>query len=950
MSFLSVKVSVIVAVHNDEHSLSGALTALKNQSLKDIEIIMVDAASTDGSPEIMKSFLSDKRFSLFTIDKNSFSVARNLGIEKAVGKYISFCDASVTFTKNLIEGMFDCAEKRGAQMCVAPMASSDIYGKHEFKSTDILSKRKQTSKFDTDLIWNPSVTNKLFLRSKVKELDLKFNAFGKAREAAFSLPFAFECDVIACSSKGAASFAVPVKNSGVSEFPIEHYFDAYSFIISKAEIAFERAISNAESDFDRKELKKLRTCYIDEIFLKEITVLLYSYYRHFWSLSDEEIKKYSETINSLSENLSSRGRKNLLSTNKDIYFDGKLIDNKAEMAANARVTVCIGKSEKRGHLHAERLYIQVSSIFNQTMPCFELFVDSRLKEIFPQEWMSYPNVKFIESTCLGEFKDVALENCKTGYIMYQDGFARLNPKILMRHYLALAGREKYGFTTSPITKFDGKKTEEYSFSDLSFYSDMSQTRVNDADRTFVLDLFFCNKLFRTAHLNGIHFSFSDNPIFDMYKLYEHSRFKKLSHRGSYLPYTQEEALDLLKSHQEMLPLDCKRMYKNYRIIYARRVILKKKKDNFIKLLKSLKKRTISFLSLLFGYLFRMMKIQERVFFYTIRSDGKLLENIRYVYDNCDCKKAVFAKMLPHSLKDIFVVRYYMLTSRVIVTDDYMKYLRTVRLREGQKVVQLWHASGAFKRFGLDAPSRLSRLEEFNTHSQYSDVCVSSEYVRQFYAHAFGIDLEIVKPLGSPRTDFLVNSELRKEDKKQIISRHPLLKDKKVYVYFPTFRENDGIVSEFDPKIDWEKLNDELDDDEVFIVSRHPVMKSEYFKNTYFSRVKDYTFEPTPALLSVADVVITDYSSVIFDASLLNTKMLFYCPDYSEYEREFYLNYERDLPGDKVYDSSELLLKAREALREETNTEKMKIFREKEVGSCDGKSTERVVKLIKSYLK
>lgn len=947
---MSAKVSIIVAVNNDEHNLKNALDSIKNQSLKDIEVIIIDAASTDGSPEIIKSYLTDKRFSSYKIDANSFSVARNLGIEKATGKYISFGDASVIFSKKLMEGMYDCAEREEAQMCVAPMASSDIYGKHEFKSTGILARRKRTSKFDTDLIWNPAVTNKLFIRSKVLDLNLKFNAFGKAREAAFTLQFAFESDIIACSSKGAASYIIPVKNDGVSEFPIEHYLDAYKFIIEKAEIAFEKAIAKSVSDFDRKEYKKVRTCYIDEVFLKEITVLLYSYYRHFWSLSDEKIKEYTNIINSLIENLSSRGKKTLLDMNKDIFYDGRLIDNKKEMAERPKATICIGKSEKRGHLHEKRLYIQVSSIFNQTMPGFELFVDKRLYDIFPKAWINYPNVTFIEAESLGEFKDLALEKCRTKYIMYQDGFARLNPKILMRHYNALTGREKYGFTTSPITQFDGKKTKEYSFSDLAFYSDMKRTRVTDGNNTFALDLFFCNKLFRKDHLDGIRFTFTDNPVIDMYKLYEHSRFKKLSHRGAYLLYSEDEALGLLRSEQAFLPTSCERLYKKYKSVYRSVITKKKQKDKFINFLKRVKRFVVQVISYIVVGIFRRMKIKDRIFFYTIRSDGKLLENIRYVYDACNCKKVVFAKMLPHSLKDVFQVKYYMLTSKVIVTDDYMKYLRSVRLRDGQKMVQLWHASGAFKRFGLDAPSRLSRIEEFNTHSQYSDVCVSSEYVRQFYSHAFGIDLETVKALGSPRTDTLVDKAKRDDDKLQIISRHPLLKNKKVYVYFPTFREIDGVVSDFDPKIDWENLNDELADDEVFIVSRHPVMKKEFFKDAFYSRVKDYTFEPTPVLLSVADVVITDYSSIIFDASLLDMPMLFYCPDYNEYERDFYLDYEKDLPGEIVTDYANLLSKIREASEKGSDSEKMKVFREKEVGACDGHSTERVSKLIQDYLK
>lgn len=909
---------------------------------------MIDAASTDETAEIMKEFCSDKRFSYLYRETESISETRNLGIEIAKGKYIAFGDANVIFTKNLIEEMYISAEKEKADLCTAPMGSSDVYGKHEFTSAGLLSRRKRTSKFDTDLIWNPAVTNKLFLRSRVLKNKHSFKAFGKAREAAFTIPFAFESNVIACSAKGAASYVIPVHNEGVSEFPIEHYLDAYEFIISHAEKAFQKAIEESPSDFDRKELKKLMVCYIDQVYHKEATVLLYSYYRHFWLLSDEEIEKYASIITGLVSKLSKSGSSALKKKNKDIFYGDRLITSKKEMAEKPKATICIGKNEKNAH-RAERLQIQVQSIFSQTMPSFELLVDSRLREIFPEEWKTKENVTFIECESLGEFKDIALQKAKTDYIMFQDGFARLNPKILMRHYNALEGKEKYGFSTSPLTRFDGKRTTEYSFSDLCFSSDMKATRVKEDDKTFALDLFFCNKLFRTEHLKGIHFDFSDNTILDMYKLYEHSRFKKISHRGAYLPYTEEEAIQYLMTEKHLMPGACGVIYKRYKSLLFRKVKMKKMKNKAIGFLKKVKRVSINYLSKWITDYYRRKPLQNRVFFYTIRANGVLLENINYVYGNCNCEKVVFAKMLPHSFRQIAKVRKYMLTSKVIVTDDYMKYLRAVRLREGQKVIQLWHAGGAFKRFGLDAPSRLTRLEEYRTHSQYSDVCVTSEYVRQFYAHAFGIDMEVVRAIGSPRTDAILDRQKVKEKQEIICTKHPLLKNKKVYVYFPTFREFEGALVPLETKIDWAKLNDELADDEVFVVSRHPVMKEEFFKGAFYSRVKDYTSDPTPELLAIADVVITDYSSIIFDASLMDKSMLFYCPDYGNYERDFYLDYDKDLPGEIISDFSELLPALRRA--DEVSSKKVIAeFRQKEMGACDGHSTERVVKLIEEYLK
>ncbi len=946
---MSTKVTVIVAVHNGDKALAGCLDSVKKQTLQEIEVIMVDAASDDATAEIMKSYLSDSRFSYIRTEGDSISQARNLAISCAKGKYIAFGDTNVIFTENLLENLYESAVKENAQLCVAPMASSDVYGKHEFTSSGLLKKIRKTTKFDTNLIWNPSVANKLFLKSKIDELSLEFNAYGKAREAAFTAVFALNSDTIVSTNRGAASYIIPVINEGVSVFEIEHYLDAYDFIIKEAEKAFADAIEKAATDFDKKELSKLSVYYIDQVYHKEITVLLYSYYRHFWSLDDATIKKYADIIMALYEKLSKSGKSALKKKNCDIFYDGRLIDSRLEMAQRPKATVCIGKNDIRGRHYGDRLSIQVESIFMQTMPSFELLVDERLRDEFPEKWKHCENIRFIKAEGLGDFKDNALAEARTPYIMFQDGFARLNPKILMRHYEALRScTEKYGFTTSPLTRFDGKKTTEYSFSDLCFTYNMKQTRTQPEDTTFALDLFFCNKLFRTEHLRGIRFSFSDNNILDMYKLYEHSRFKKLSHRGAYLPYTEEEALAYLRGEEKTMPQSCRKIYKKYKSVYFKKVTAHKYKNKGIMLLKKVKSFARNYLLKLITLFFTRQKLQNRAFFYSIRADGMLKENISCVYNALDCDKVVFAKMLPHSLLDIIKVRMYMLTSKIIVTDDYMKYFREVKLREGQKVVQLWHAGGAFKRFGLDAPSRLTRLEEYRTHAPYTDVCVTSENVRQFYAHAFGVDMEVIKALGSPRTDALLDSDKVKNSRDVICQKHPLLKDKRVYVYLPTFRENEGALTDFDPLIDWAQLNNDLADDEVFVIGRHPVMKKPFFKD-FYSRIKDYTVDPTPELLAVADVVVTDYSSVIFDASLLDKPMVFYCPDYGSYERDFYLDYDKELPGEIVTSSDKLLPVLREAAVGKS-LERVALFREKQMGACDGRSTERICRIIEDYLK
>ena len=678
-------------------------------------------------------------------------------------------------------------------------------------------------------------------------------------------------------------------------------------------------------------------------------MLLYSYYRHFWSLEDKEIKKYADIIMKLYSLLSKSGKKAVRKKNKDIFYGERLIDSREEMAENPKVTVGVGLGIKDINARKERIDVQIESIFMQTMPSFELFVDSRLYDIFPEKWKNCENVTFIETESLGDFKDSVLHNSNTEYIMFQDGFARLNPKILMRHYCAFEGKDKYGFSTSPLTCFDGKTTKEYIFSSLFFENDLKQTRVAE-EKFFVLDLFFSNKLFRKEHLLGIHFNFTDNPVSDMYNLYLHSRFRKISHRGSYLPYTEEEAIEYVKSMQTSMFSESRKVFAKYKRIYFIKFKVNKLSKRVNKSLRRAEKKIINWLGVLLATIYSKKKLQNRAFFYTTRADKIPLENLSQVYYSYKGEKVLFAKRYPHTLKDNAEIRKYIMTSKVIVTDDYINLLKKVRLRENQKVIQLWYAGGAIRRFGLDSPDKDSRIDEYKAHSQYTDVCVSSEYVRQFYSHAFGVEMDVVKALGNPRTDLIVDEEKLRESRENICSKHPLLKEKKhIYVYLPTNREYDDETAVFDPKLDWNELNDVLDDDEIFILCRHPNMKHEYIKGMLYPRVKDYTNDSAMELLSVADVVITDYSAIMFDSTIMDIPMVFYCPDYDTYDCDFYLNYERDVPGEIIKNPDELLEAARRA-KDNGYKESIKAFKEMEMGACDGNSTERVCKLIESYIK
>ena len=100
---MQTKVTVVVAIRHYGINLRNALNSLKSQTLKEIEILLCDAGSTDATAEVMKEYLTDSRFSYIRLETESISEARNHCIDIATGKYIAFCDKNVVFSENLLK-------------------------------------------------------------------------------------------------------------------------------------------------------------------------------------------------------------------------------------------------------------------------------------------------------------------------------------------------------------------------------------------------------------------------------------------------------------------------------------------------------------------------------------------------------------------------------------------------------------------------------------------------------------------------------------------------------------------------------------------------------------------------------------------------------------------------------------------------------------------------------
>ena len=293
--------------------------------------------------------------------------------------------------------------------------------------------------------------------------------------------------------------------------------------------------------------------------------------------------------------------------------------------------------------------------------------------------------------------------------------------------------------------------------------------------------------------------------------------------------------------------------------------------------------------------------------------------------------------------------YHLATSRYFIIDDYYFPVYAVQPRKGTEVVQLWHAAGAFKKFGLSllnknfGPSR-EYLEQVKIHSNYGRVYVSSKEVIPYYAEAFGMDEQDIYPLGVARTDYFFKKGSRETVLAKIHQLFPDLVNKQLILYAPTFRGKSHYQTAFDIPLDAARMKRELQGDYALLVHLHPYMN----KGVRFNPELDgfvyltngaFTVEE---LLLAADILITDYSSIIFDYSLLNKPIAFFAHDYESYlkERDFYYSFESFVPGPIFTETGEMI---EWISRSDKDIEAVAAFSRKFFDYTDGNASARIVR-------
>ena len=358
----------------------------------------------------------------------------------------------------------------------------------------------------------------------------------------------------------------------------------------------------------------------------------------------------------------------------------------------------------------------------------------------------------------------------------------------------------------------------------------------------------------------------------------------------------------------------------------------------------------------------VLKMKEnRILFLSDVRDA-LDGNLKFIYDMLEdekCEKVLSLKKdrkAKRKIKEKLKLVYYLATSKYVLLDDYSRMISIMKVRKGQEVCQLWHGAGAFKKFGYSRQDKTkSWKDRINGHRNYTKAMVSAEQIRWCYAEGFGMDIENVKATGMARTDIFFNQEYIRQKREELYQEYPYLKDKKVILFAPTYRGVSLKHSYYDyEELDVEKIYQEFaNENYIFLFKWHPghyyqMQKQgiipydlEKYENFFydFSDKRDIN-----ELLLITDVLITDYSSVIFDYALLNKPVVYFVYDYDVYQQDrgLYFELEDYIYGDIAKTSEELIDAIQNAKVLEAKRE---TFMKKFMSKCDGNATRNTCEWI-----
>ncbi len=893
-------ISVIVVAHASDEFMLDGIDSVFGQRFRDFEVIAVteaspaDAAGTSGGT-------TSRGVRTVRAGSGAQHVMLNAGLDAARGDYILFLGGNDVCAEGALRALAHRATQQQADLVIGGCAVLDSGEILPDANAEAIVTSPGYDRFDGRLLKSTALRNRLMRRAVIDREHLRFAGFGNCTEMAFTVAFALAAErivtvprIVSVRRARTLRDVAAATQDSTSEL-VGNIWEAFQMLEAEALAGVAALFPNGIDDAGRPT-SHAATRYRNLLLAHEITELLTVYRDRAWVADDNDLAAIASHVRETSKVLQYNTWDQIIRQFPQLTVTD-LPASRKEIAARPLVSVIAFGSSNQ----AEEIDDLIGSLLAQGFPRFEILVPATLRAELAPAHAALENL-------------VPVDAGTDAAAFYQAGakIARAGALLLTRA----------GVLYAPGALAEASEEMRRSRCDAVLWGSESDLP---------------NLLVSVTHMSAIA---GDAPEFGR------TLAERIVASGFTVKAPVNRVVPRSSAPETGLP------------VVARTASTRAKPRSglagSLRLAKTAAKAMLSrknirlWISNVASSAFPLLPVSRKVFIYSPRSAGELKDNPRFVVDALSgVRKVVFTHLPPHPFRAEMRARYHMATAKVIVVDDYdTRYLAKMQLRPGQRVIQLWHACGAFKHFGMDSFTNRHDFE-IETHRQYNAIVTSAEGVRGAYASAFAASIDRVQALGVPRTDFFFDRDATAAVRKRVLTAHPEFAGKQVILYAPTFREHLGDKTKFDSGIDFARLSSSLSENQIVAIRRHPVITKPILAEKTFPNVIEVSDVTTNELMVVADYLVTDYSTVIFDFSLLGKGFCLYCPDLQHYNRGFYFDFPNDIPVPFFSDPDALIDHL--ALGEfDGQSPALKEFMAGQMGACDGASSQRVADLIRRY--
>ena len=267
------KITVIIPAYNSEKFIAQTLDSLVNQTMQDIEVIVVDDGSTDSTCDIITKYHIDFPYIKYIYQENSgVSAARNKAIPLATGEYVVFLDADDVYTPESLEGFYSKAKETDADLVIGRLKSFGAGVSEYNEYAEKLSKKESIETYDLDLLWNFLVGNKCYKTKKLQESGILFPKLKYSEEGVFFTSFVYTGAKIVGTQSSTMCYRRHTKEEGLSVSQSVNIDLAKNFISSLVQFMILQKLA-----LKRTKPVKMRMNIYRKYYIKRHTYLYFNF-------------------------------------------------------------------------------------------------------------------------------------------------------------------------------------------------------------------------------------------------------------------------------------------------------------------------------------------------------------------------------------------------------------------------------------------------------------------------------------------------------------------------------------------------------------------------------------------------------------------------------------------------------------------------------------------------